>query len=107
MLERELGLAVTGGGRHETMGTYNRLAFLGDTYLELIGVFDEGLIRSSTSFAVGGAALELLESGREGLATYALATDDVAGDVRRLRASTWTWSSFPSCHTHSRRSRAR
>ncbi len=87
VLGRDLGLAFTGGGRHEAMGTYNRLAFLGDTYLELIGVFDAGLVRSSTAFRVGGAALALLESGREGLATYALATDDATGDVARLRAS--------------------
>jgi hypothetical protein len=86
-LERDLGLAFTGGGRHEAMGTYNRLAFLGDTYLELIGVFDAKLVRSSAAFKVGGAALALLETGREGLATYALATDDMAGDVRRLRAT--------------------
>jgi hypothetical protein len=33
ILERDLGLAVAGGGRHETMGTHNRLAFLGDTYV--------------------------------------------------------------------------
>lgn len=86
-LERDLGLVFTGGGRHEAMGTYNRLAFLGDTYLELIGVFDAALVRSSTAFAVGRAALTLLESGREGLATYALATDDVAKDVARLQAA--------------------
>ena len=86
-LERDLGLAFTGGGRHEAMGTYNRLAFLGNTYLELIGVFDTALVRSSSSFAVGGAALALLDSGREGLATYALTTDDVEGDVAQLRAS--------------------
>ena len=30
--------------------------------------------------------MALLDEGREGLATYALATDDVAGDVVRLRA---------------------
>jgi catechol 2,3-dioxygenase-like lactoylglutathione lyase family enzyme len=87
MLERDLGLAVTGGGRHEAMGTYNRLAFLGDTYVELIGVFDATLVRSSPSFAVGGAALTQLEARGEGLATYALATDDVARDVARLRAA--------------------
>lgn len=86
-LERDVGLAFTGGGRHEAMGTYNRLAFLGDTYLELIGVFDAELVRSSTAFKVGGAALALLASGREGLATYALATDGLAADVARLRAS--------------------
>jgi hypothetical protein len=87
VLERDLGLAVTGGGRHEAMGTHNRLAFLGDTYIELIGVFDATLVRSSPSFAVGGAALRQLEERGEGLATYALATDDVARDVARLRAA--------------------
>lgn len=87
LLERDLGLAVTGGGRHEAMGTYNRLAFLGDTYIELIGVFDAGLVRSSRVFAVGNASLAHLEGHGEGLATYALATDDVEGDVARLRAA--------------------
>lgn len=85
-LERDAGLAFTGGGRHEAMGTFNRLAFLGDTYLELIGVFDRELVRSSTAFAVGRASMALLDEGREGLATFALATDDVAGDATRLRA---------------------
>jgi len=85
VLERDLGLVVTGGGRHETMGTHNRLAFLGDTYLELIGVFDAGLVRSSRIFAVGNAALACLEARGEGPATYALGSDDVAGDVARLR----------------------
>ncbi len=87
VMERDLGLAATGGGRHEAMGTYNRLAFLGDTYIELIGVFDATLVRSSRSFAVGGAALRQLEERGEGLATYALATDDVTRDVARLRAA--------------------
>ncbi len=86
-LERDLGLEFTGGGRHEAMGTYNRLAFLGDTYLELIGVFDRDLVLSSRTFAVSNAALAFLEGQGEGLATYALATDDVAGDVARLHAA--------------------
>ena len=87
VLARDLGLAVTGGGRHEAMGTYNRLAFLGDTYVELIGVFDAALVRSSRVFAVGNAALGHLDGPGEGLATYALASDDVRGDVARLRGA--------------------
>ena len=87
IVERDLGLAVTGGGRHEAMGTYNRLAFLGDTYLELIGVFDRDLVRSSGSFAVARAALDQLDARGEGLATYALAVDDVAAEVSRLRSA--------------------
>jgi len=84
-LERELGLAFTGGGRHEAWGTYNRLAFLGNTFVELIGVFDRSLVVTGSG-AVSRASLEQLESRGEGLATYALAVDDVAGDVAALRA---------------------
>lgn len=84
-LERGLGLAFTGGGRHETAGTWNRLAFLGDSYLELIGVFDRDLVRSNPGFAVGQAALAVLDAGREGLATWSVAVDDCAVEVARLR----------------------
>lgn len=86
-LEAELGLAFTGGGRHEAMGTYNRLAFLGESYIELIGVFSADLVRSSRTFAVGNASLAHLETRGEGLATYALCSDDLAADVARLRAA--------------------
>jgi hypothetical protein len=85
-LEADVGLACTGGGRHDAWGTFNRLAFLGDTYVELIGVFDRGLASAGSS-AVARATLERLDAGLEGLATYALATDDLASDVARLRAA--------------------
>jgi hypothetical protein len=84
-LEHELGLAFTGGGRHTTAGTWNRLAFLGDTYLELIGVFDRDLVRANPGFAVAQAALATLDEGREGLVTWSVAVDDCAAEVARLR----------------------
>ncbi len=84
-LERELGLVFTGGGRHESAGTWNRLAFLGEAYLELIGTFERGLVLANTDFAVGRAALDLLDAGREGLATWSIAVDDCAMEVARLR----------------------
>jgi Glyoxalase-like domain len=83
----DLGIAFTGGGRHDAWGTFNRLAFLGDSYLELIGVFDRALVASETGSAVGRATLVVLDAGREGLVTFALATDDIDGDVGRLRAT--------------------
>ncbi len=86
-IERHLGIAFTGGGRHDAWGTFNRLAFLGDTYLELIGVFDRALVASPTGSAVGRATVAVLDAGREGLATFAVATDDIDGDVGRLRAA--------------------
>ena len=87
VLGAALGLAVTGGGRHELGGTHNRLAFLGDTYLELIGVFDRELVATPEASPVGRVAMAVLDAGREGLATYALATDDVEAEVERLRAA--------------------
>ena len=85
-LERDIGLAFTGGGRHEHAGTFNRLAFLGDSYVELIGVFDRALVLSNAAFAVGRAALAQIEERGEGLATWALATDNIAADTARLQA---------------------
>src|SRR4051812_20551289 len=84
-LERELGIAFSGGGRHDAWGTYNRLAFFGDTYLELIGVFDADVARSADGNAVSRAALDALEGGDEGLVTYAVATAAIARDVAGLR----------------------
>ena len=86
-LAADLGLAVTGGGRHEHAGTFNRLAFLGDTYLELIGVFDRSLAAAPAAVRGRASRSAVLDDGREGLATWAVATDDVAAEVERLRAA--------------------
>ena len=83
-LEAALGLAATGGGRHERAGTYNRLIFLGDTYLELIGVWDRSLAAANP---IGAAALAALDAGTPGLVTWAIATDDAHLQVAALRAA--------------------
>ena len=82
-LERRVGLACTGGGRHPLWGTYNRLAWFGDTYAELIGIFDPALTANG---AVSRAVAAALDAGRQGLVAYALATDDLTIDLARLRA---------------------
>jgi hypothetical protein len=81
-LQSALGLAPGGGGRHESLGTFNRLVWLGDTYLELIGAFDSDLAAGSW---VGAPVLRALASGG-GLATWAIATDAIDDDVDALRA---------------------
>ena len=81
-LETRLGLTPGGGGRHEALGTYNRLVWLGDTYLELIGVFDPELAAGSW---VGAPTLRALERGG-GLAMWAIATDAIDHDTSALRA---------------------
>lgn len=79
-LERELGLRAAGGGRHEALGTFNRLVWLGDSYVELIGVFDRALAERSW---IGAPTVRALDAGG-GLATWSVATDDIDGDVKRL-----------------------
>ena len=80
-LASTLGLTAGGGGRHDRLGTYNRLVWLGDTYLECIGVFDPELALGSW---VGRPTVRALETGG-GLATWAIATDAIDADVKRLR----------------------
>lgn len=81
-LERVVGLRCTGGGRHPLWGTHNRLAWFGDTYVELIGVFDPSLTANG---AVSRAVAAALGAGHVGLVSYAVATDDADGDVTALR----------------------
>lgn len=78
VLETKLGLSATGGGRHEALGTLNRLIWLGDSYLELIGVFDASL--AATSW-LGRPVLDALERGG-GLVTWAIAVDDLDEALR-------------------------
>jgi glyoxalase-like protein len=77
-LEAELGLRASGGGRHEALGTFNRLIWLGDTYLELVGVFDRDLAAESW---LGRPVLSSLERGG-GLVTWAIAVEDLDGHLR-------------------------
>ncbi len=82
-LERRVGLAATGGGRHPTLGTRNRLAWLGDSYVELVSIADLGIAGRSW---LGLPTIAALEHGG-GLATWAVATHSIQADVGALRAS--------------------
>ena len=82
-LTETVGVAFTGGGRHTGLGTFNRIAFLGDAYLELLGVEDAAL---AANWAVGAAAVSALARGG-GFATYALVDDAIRSSVARLQAN--------------------
>ena len=83
LLTDALGVAFTSGGRHESLGTFNRIAFLGDAYLELIGVWDEEM---AVTWPVGAAAVAALRLGG-GFATYALLEEDLPARVAALQAA--------------------
>lgn len=82
-LTEAVGVAFTAGGSHEGLGTFNRIAFLGDAYLELIGVSDQA---EAHGWAIGRAAMMALERGG-GFATWALVEDAIRVAVPRLRAN--------------------
>jgi hypothetical protein len=68
------GLDSVFGGRHEGLGTANRIVPLGDTYLELIGVDDRD---AAGADPFGRAVLDFADDG-DGLFGWAVATDDIA-----------------------------
>ncbi|HEX3220299.1 MAG TPA: VOC family protein [Candidatus Limnocylindria bacterium] len=84
-LEERLGIAFTSGGRHPGAGTYNRIAFLGEPYLELIGIEDAAL---ASQKPIGAAALRALEANPSGgLATFALLDEELEATVTLLQGS--------------------
>ncbi len=82
---RALGYDVVPGGRHEGLGTHNRLVPLGGAYLELLAIRD----RAEAEGVGFGSAL--LERG-EGLLGWAAAVGDLAAVVDRLGLSVMTVS---------------
>jgi hypothetical protein len=80
-LGEALHIEPGGGGRHDRLGTFNRLLWLGNTFIELIGVFDHQLAIDSW---IGAPTVRALDLGG-GLATWAVATDDIEAAVRSRR----------------------
>jgi Glyoxalase-like domain len=76
-LAAEHGLVDVGGGRHEGIGTHNRVLPLGGGYLEVLAIADAAeAARSPLGRAVAAAP--------EGLLGWAVAVDDVAAHAARL-----------------------
>jgi glyoxalase-like protein len=82
-LRSELGIDAGGGGIHPGLGTANRLAWFGDTYLELVNAIDRELAAASW---LGGPTVRLLDERGGGFVGYAISSDDIDRDVTALRA---------------------
>jgi Glyoxalase-like domain len=84
---------VAAGGRHEGMGTHNRIVPLGGGYLELLAVADA---QEAAGSPLGAATLRRIETVGEGLLGYAVSVDDVPATAERLgvTVSTITRSGF-------------
>lgn len=83
-LEAAVGLQASAGGRHEKHGTFNRLLWLGDSYIELLGVVDRE--RAEQSWW-GRRALAVIDrsTGGAGYMGVVMASDDLAADAAVVR----------------------
>ena len=80
-VERELGLVVRPGGRHEGLGTHNRIVPLGGGYLELMAIADP---QEAAGSDFGRAVVARLASGGDGLLGWCVAVDGVDSVASRL-----------------------
>jgi hypothetical protein len=77
----ELGVEAAGGGRHDGLGTHNRIVPLGGgTFIELLAVADPDEARRSSL----GSALAAAIARGEGLLAWAVAVADVEAVAARL-----------------------
>src|SRR4051794_16428678 len=75
--ERAHGLPAAGGGRHEGMGTENRIVPLGGGYVELLAIADP-------EEAAGSLLGARVEAAAEGWMGWAVVVDDVDAVAERL-----------------------
>ncbi len=79
---RALGLDVVAGGRHEGLGTHNRIVPLGGAYLELLAVADAAQAAASP---IGRAV-----AAADGLMGWAVAVPDADAEAARLELEVTT-----------------
>jgi hypothetical protein len=79
-LAMRLGLQPGGGGKHPAWGTSNRLLWLGDTFIEILGVDDPELAERCW---LGRPALAA-RAAWPTLVGWAIATDDLDADATAL-----------------------
>jgi hypothetical protein len=80
-LEAEHGLRAKGGGRHEGMGTHNRVVPLGGGYLELLAIADP---EEAAGSELGRAVSGRIERAGDGPMAWAVAVDEIAFVARLL-----------------------
>ena len=83
-VEAAIGVAARGGGRHDGIGTHNRIVPLGGGYLELLAVADADEAAGS---ALGAAIQSRIAGHGDGLFAWAVAVEDVGPVARSGSAS--------------------
>jgi hypothetical protein len=86
-VEAALGVAAVGGGRHERIGTHNRIVPLDNSYIELLAVADADEAAGSE---LGRAVQARIEQVGDGLMGWAVSVDDVEPVAARIATSVTT-----------------
>ncbi len=80
-IEADLGLVAVSGGRHEGLGTHNRIVPLGGGYLELMAVADRAEAAGSE---LGRRLRSRLDAEGDGVFAWCVAVDDIEREAERL-----------------------
>jgi hypothetical protein len=88
-LHRKLGISARAGGRHEGLGTVNRIVPLGGGYLELLAVADP---EEAAESEFGRGLVARLERSGEGLFAWVVEVDDIDSVALRLGTALTTIS---------------
>ena len=88
-VEREYGFRVEPGGRHEGLGTHNKLIPLANAYLELLAVADP---EEAAGSEVGRALSGRIERAGEGPMGWVVEVDDIEPVARLLGTEVTTIS---------------
>jgi hypothetical protein len=80
-IEAEVGVEAVQGGRHEGLGTKNRIVPLGGGYIEVLAVDDADEAARST---FGAGLMARIAGEGDGLFGWAVAVEDLEGTAERL-----------------------
>jgi hypothetical protein len=83
-VEEQLGIAATGGGSHDGLGTHNRVLPVDGGFLEVLAVRDPGEAAQSV---LGRLLVERIGAVGEGLLSWAVAVEDANAVMERLGVS--------------------
>lgn len=84
---KQLGIHAAPGGRHETWGTYNSLAYFGLSYIEFLGIENLSIAKQHEENRLVNQIVEQLAfEHREGPATIAIRTDNMESLTDKLKA---------------------
>jgi hypothetical protein len=88
---KQKGIHAIQGGRHETWGTYNSLAYFGLSYIEFLGIENESIAREhQENRLVTHIVKRLSKEGLEGPSRIAIRTDEIENLAKKLKGEGFT-----------------